>query len=58
MNIVQAVSESMGMDKEDAIQELALIKLLYSTGEFDAEELLERVNLTEKYVNDFMKYCK
>jgi hypothetical protein len=58
MDLVYIVSVSIGSDEIEAIQELTYLKQLYNTGEFDAEELLERVNLTEKYVDDFLNYCK
>lgn len=58
MDLVYVVSKAIGSDEIEAVQELAYLKQLYNTGEFDAEELLERVNLTEKYVDDFLNYCK
>lgn len=58
MSIVDAVSIAMNIDKEDAIQELACIKQIFCTKEFDPDELLERVNLPDTYVEEFLNYCK
>ncbi len=56
--MIDLIMMSMGISELDAIQEFAYLRQLYNTGEFDAEELIERVNLTEKYVDDFLNYCK
>jgi len=57
-SMIDLIMMSMGISELDAIQEFAYLRQLYNTGEFDAEELIERVNLTEKYVDDFLNYCK
>lgn len=56
--MVDLIMKSLGVCEIDAIQELAYMRQLYNTGEFDAEELLERVGLTEKYVEQFLKEIK
>lgn len=56
--MIDLIMKTMNVSEIDAIQELAYLRQLYNTGEFDAEELLERIGLTEKYVEQFLKEIK
>lgn len=56
--MIDLIMMSMGISELDAIQEFAYLRQLYNTGEFDVEELLERVGLNGKYTEKFIQEIK
>lgn len=55
--MIELIMQKMNLSELEAIQEFGYIRQLYKTGEFDVEELLERLNInpTEKRIEMFLK---